>query len=351
MLKKKGLCVVLIIFSTITPMEPNAVIYAPWRENYINAQKQKRSMYQSCTFCNIINNKNNRENLILHRGKHSLIMLASQPYIDNGIHFLIVPYEHKKELCHLSPETYHEENTLTQKLCALFSSDANETYINSNQGLAAGASIPDHHHKHIMVNHAPNYYNLIEAVQKTKKHIDLPTIYERVLPYINNLENVTLPQKQLFSSHKNCYYCSILQKDAQENFIIHRGTYTTIMLSHYPTYFGEIDIIPNEHIEALEVMTAETYAEINKFTTEIYPLLLKIINAQDSNIGLISYGNKATRKEHIIQKIVPRKDTWRKTPITKSNHISGDIKKLYNKLLSEWHALLDKNYYKQAAKL
>jgi ATP adenylyltransferase len=338
---------VFIIFITIIisqffhlvcmDMHQQALIYAPWRENYINAQKPKNIIYQPCTFCNIISNKNNRENLILHRGKHSVVMLASQPYIDNGIHILIVPHEHKKELCDLSPETYDEENMFTQQLCALFSSDANETYVNSNLGSAAGASIPEHQHRHIIVNNAPNYYNLVEAVQKTKRYIDLPTLYGQLLPRMNSLETVTLPQKQLFTRHKNCYYCSILQKNAQENFIIHRGKHATIMLSHYPTYFGEIDIIPNEHIEALETMPAEAYEEINRLTIEIYPLVLKIINAQDSNIGLISYGNTATRKGHIIQKIVPRKDTWKKTPITRSNHISGDIKKLYKRLLLEWH--------------
>lgn len=327
-----------------------AIIYAPWRENYINAQQKRDFINKPCTFCKIISNKNNRENLILHRGKHSMIMLASQPYIDNGIHFLIIPYEHKKELSELSAEAYHEENIFTQQLCALFASDANETYINSNQGSAAGASIPEHHHKHIMINHAPRYYNLIEAMQKTKKHIDLQSLYREILPQINNIENV-VPQQTPTSAHQDCYYCSILQQNDQENLIIHRGEYATIMLSHYPTYFGEIDIIPNQHIEAVETMSPEAYEEINKLTTEIYPLMLKIVNAQDSNIGLISYGSKATYKEHIKQKLIPRKDTWKKTPITKSNHISADIKKFYNQLVSEWHAFLDNNYHQQTAKL
>jgi ATP adenylyltransferase len=331
--------------------QPQAIIYAPWREKYINAQKTKNFIRKPCTFCSIINNKNNRENLILHRGKHSLIMLASQPYIDNGIHFLIIPYEHKKEVSELSAETYYEENMFTQQLCVLFSSDANETYINSNQGVAAGASIPEHHHKHIMINHAPQYYNLIEAIQKTKKHIDLQSLYGQLLPQINNLENVTSTQKQPTSCHQNCYYCLILQQDSQENFIIHRGQHATIMLSHYPTYFGEIDIIPNEHIETVEAMSPEAYDEINKLTTEIYPLMLKIVNAQDSNIGLVSYGNKATHKEHIKQRLIPRKDSWKKTPVTKSNHISGDIKKFYKKISLEWHSFLDNNYHQQAAKL
>jgi ATP adenylyltransferase len=350
-MKKFFILYIIIMISCITNlicMEPmnsagrQAIIYAPWRENYINAQNQhhKSDLYKPCTFCTIINNKNNLENLILHRGKHSLIMLASQPYINNGIHFLIVPYEHKKELSDLSAETYNEENMFTQKLCALFSSHANQTYINSNQGSAAGASIPEHHHKHIMINYAPTFYNLITAIQETKKNIDLQSLYKQLQPHINQLETIMLPQKQLRNFHTDCYYCLVMQQHkCQENLIIHRGKHATIMLSHYPTYFGEIDIVPNKHIESLETMPSEIYEEINQATIEIYPLMLKIMNAQDSNIGLVSYGDKAMHKEHIRQKLIPRKDSWKKTPITKSNHINGDINKFYRKLLSEWYML------------
>ena len=332
--------------------KPNAIVYAPWRENYVNTQqKPKNFINQSCTLCNIINNKNNRENLILHRGNYSLIMLASQPYISNGIHFLVIPYEHKKELCNLSSSTYHEENIFTQKLCGLFSSNAHQAYINSNQGLAAGASIPEHHHRHIIINYAPNFYNFIEAIRETKKAIDLLSLYKELQPQINCFQELILPQHNQTICSQNCYYCSVIRQDTQQNLIIYRGKQTTVMFSHYPTYLGEIDIIPNQHIEAVEMIPAETYEEINQLTVNIYPLILKIIDAQDSNIGLISYGNKAKNKDHIVQKIIPRKDNWKKTPITQSNHVNGDIKKIYRKLLLEWHSLLNKNYEIQKAKL
>ncbi len=347
---------ILIIIPRVVCMEtkyslykpqPSAIIYGPWRENYINAQ-QKPTTYvnKPCTFCTIVSNPDNNKNLILHRGKHSLIMLASQPYIDNGMHFLIVPYEHTRELCDLSSETYHEENTFTQKLCALFASHANETYINSNQGIAAGASIPEHHHKHIMVNHAPRYYNLIDAIQETKKCINLPALFKELQPQMTTLDSITPAQALQNTTHKNCYHCSVIQENMLKNLIIHRGKHATAMISHHPTYFGEIDILPNEHIESLETMPAETYDEINELTTALYPLVLKILHAQDSNIGLISYGDKATHKEHIKQKIIPRKDSWRKTPITRSNHINADVKIFYGKLLSEWHRLLNNNAYR-----
>lgn len=348
--------------------QPHGIVYAPWREDYCNEtskiQQPEQILQRPCTFCRIIADKNSTKNLVLHRGTHSLIMLASQPYIDNGIHFLIIPYEHTREISNLSSETHQEENIFTQKLCYLFAQNCHETWINTNQGLAAGASIPEHHHKHIMINNAPRYHNLIEAMQKTKTVINLPELFNTLQAHMRKLDDVIIPEQGYITPrlviellvknnvHQNCYFCTILKEnDALKNLIIHRGKYATAMLSHFPTYFGEIDIIPHEHEESIQNLSVETYKEIHELTTTLYPLILKILGTQDSNIGLVSYGNKAPHKEHIRQKLIPRKDSWNTTPVTKSNHINAYILKFYKKLLSEWLSLLNKNYQKQPAKL
>lgn len=316
--------------------QPYGIIYSPWREKYCN-QVHNTSTFipKSCPFCNIINNKNNTENLVLYRGEYSLIMLASQPYITNGIHLLIVPYQHAKEINQLSSETYAEQNILTHKLCNLFTSRANEIYVNANQGYAAGASVPEHYHRHIIINQAPRYYNLIHAMRETTNPVNLSELFEQLQPNFNELKTDTLIQKKIHhKSHLDCYYCTMLaEQNDKQNLIIYRGKYATAMLSHYPIYPGEIDIIPHDHIESLEQMPLEVYEEINTFAMNLYPLILKIVDAEDSNIGLISYGDKATHTEHIIQKLIPRKDKWKKNPITKNNILNANISEIYNKLL------------------
>ena len=338
--------------------QPRTLMYAPWREKYDNTinNKQhtsKQHTEKSCIFCGIVNDKKDSKNYVLLRADYSLIMLANQPYIDNGIHFLLVPYKHIRELSNVSPETYSEENTLTQKLCALFSIDCNEIYINTNEGSSAGASIPTHHHKHIIVNKSPRYYNLIHAIKEKKNNIELSSLFNSIHPHIQALHNSIIPQQDHNNIYnKNCYHCSVIIKDTRENLIIHKGKHSTIMLSHYPTYFGEIDIIPNAHIESIATMPIETYTELNNLTIAIYPLLLKFLETQDSNIGLLSYGMNATHREHIKQKIIPRKIHWNTTPITGAHHINANIKKLYNKLLAEWQLMLSaNNYVPQTSKL
>ena len=335
---------------------PHSIFYAPWREYYANKinnpEDSKTIQDKSCILCTMVHNKNNDEHFILHRDKHSLIKLASQPYVSNGIHFLIIPYEHTRETSNLSSDTYKEINHSTQKLCALFSPHCHEIYLNTNQGVSSGASIPDHHHKHIIINNSPRYYNLIQAIQETKATVDLPTLFHTLQSDFAMFNGIIIPQPVTHTlCQKNCYYCSILQKNPEQNLIIHQGQYASIMLSHHPTYFGEVDIIPHQHIESIETIPSHTYQEINELTIAIYPLLLRLLNTEDANIGSISYGNKAHHVEHIKQKIIPRKITWNTTSTTRGFHLNGNIINFYKKLVSEWLSIILKQPIQKISKL
>jgi diadenosine tetraphosphate (Ap4A) HIT family hydrolase len=332
---------------TISHQQPQKpILYAPWRGTY--AQKMETTISQateiaqpktSCRLCDA--NKYNKEDLIVYRGKKNNIILASQPYIDKGAHLLIVPLDHTKELSDLSPETRNEKDRLTQQLCAYFSQDYYETCINANQGTSAGASVPDHYHQHVIINTSPPCYNLIQAIEQTKKGIDLSSLSKSLQRHLQSLANLPSPKIcYLCTWQPDCYLCSITKNiiEDRKHLIIHRGEHSSIMLSHTPTYFGEIDIVPHKHFSALETMDQKTYDEMNHFTSLIYPILLKILNAQDSNIGLNSYGSKSScSKHHIRQQIIPRKDKWIMSPIVGAAHpLSSNIMDLYRELCLEW---------------
>lgn len=336
-----------IIFTMEITMksQPHSIMYAPWRESYSNTINNpdlvETPAKKECIFCHITHNfkDTNEEHLVLYRAQHSFIMLSKYPYVSNGIHFLIVPYEHTRETSDLLSKTYDEANILTQKLCTLFSRDCHEIFVTTNQGTSAGASIPDHHHRHVIINKSPRYYNLIDAMQNTKPTIDLLSLFDALKPQLTKLDTVTVPTISLPPSSSNCYYCAIRKErnNDKKNLVIHRGKHVLIMLSHHPTYLGEVEIIPHEHIESLEIMSPDVYKEINHLTAEFYPILLSLLHTTDSNIGLISYGEQATNREHIRQKIIPRKNTWNTTSTTRAYHLNGDVINLYNKLLFLWH--------------
>jgi len=319
----------------------HGIIYSPWREDYDkivakapHAEQKKSDI--SCRLCNAL--VENKDDLIVYRGKNNSVMLASQPYISSGAHLLIVPHEHTRELKDLSRETYDEENILTQKICTFFARDYHTICLNTNQGIAAGASVPTHHHKHIIVQTTARTPNLIQAIEQTKTSINLQQLSSDLQRHMK-LTDIKAPLLTQIALHNfHCYFCSIMKDTAQDqrNLVIHRGKKASILLSHYPTYFGQLEIIPHDHYTALETMDKETYDEINELTIKIYPLLLNILGTEDSNIGLNSYGTKAEYKEHIRQRIIPRKQSWVTSPITQSNHISSDVLTLYKRLLLEW---------------
>jgi diadenosine tetraphosphate (Ap4A) HIT family hydrolase len=323
--------------------QARSITYAPWRERYntsvSSSSQNDNNTIDTCKLCDIVNN-NPKHKDVVYQGAHSAIILNIYPYVSNGAHVLIVPYKHIKHMHELSSETYHEINELTQKTCALFAPTAHEICINTNQGLQAGASIPDHHHRHIIVNNNPRCFNLIDAIEQSRS-VNLQELANHTQLKMEKLHNMIVPQPINSSATAyNCYCCTLITQysrhDDYKNLIIHRGKHAIIILAHQSAYFGEINIIPYFHNESLETMSLELYDEINELTLAIYPLLLNLINAQDNNIGLISYGALSTDKHHIRQRIIPRRKDYNASPITESYHLNGDIVMLYNALLSAW---------------
>lgn len=124
------------------------LLYAPWRENYFN---EKQSQNIGCIFCHKINLNQDKENLIVKRYKHFIVMLNNFPYASG--HLLIIPLSHKKALEDLSEEERIELMEIIVKcivtLKKILHNDGTNVGFNL-ESKAAGASIPDHLHCHIL---------------------------------------------------------------------------------------------------------------------------------------------------------------------------------------------------------
>lgn len=121
------------------------VIWAPWRMKYILSEKS-----EECPFCEKANQKKDKENYILLRGKRTFIILNTFPY-NNG-HLMVVPYRHLANLEELNQQELSELTSLVMKgvtsLKEAFNPDGFN--IGLNLGEAAGAGIKDHLHIHIV---------------------------------------------------------------------------------------------------------------------------------------------------------------------------------------------------------
>ena len=121
-------------------------LWTPWRMEYLMAPSSR----DGCLFCQRLAQPDGPENLIVHRGRTSFVILNRYPYT-NG-HMMVVPNAHEPSLEGLEPAVLTELMLLLQgSLHVLRSEYGAEAFnIGSNIGEAAGAGIADHVHLHVL---------------------------------------------------------------------------------------------------------------------------------------------------------------------------------------------------------
>jgi ATP adenylyltransferase len=121
-------------------------ILAPWRYPYVSAAGKE----PGCVFCNALDQKDDAESLIVHRGYQNFVILNRYPY-NNG-HIMIAPYEHKASPLGVAPIVLQEMMDLFQKCIRALTQVYQPHGFNTgmNLGRAAGAGVEEHYHMHIV---------------------------------------------------------------------------------------------------------------------------------------------------------------------------------------------------------
>ena len=119
-------------------------LFTPWRMEYIRSSKK-----DGCIFCEMLA-RDDRDALIVRRGRHAFLVLNRYPY-NNG-HYMSVPYRHVDSLENLSAEETAEMMALlAQGIVALRKAFNPEGFnIGANIGKVAGAGVKDHVHMHVV---------------------------------------------------------------------------------------------------------------------------------------------------------------------------------------------------------
>ncbi|SHK97101.1 HIT family protein [Desulforamulus aeronauticus] len=120
-------------------------LWAPWRSVYIGKPQV------GCIFCEKLTAKQDKENLVVHRGDKTFVIMNLYPY-NNG-HLLVAPKRHVGDITELTDEELLELNKMTQFMVqALRRAFGNPHGFNIgiNLGKVAGAGIPGHLHVHIV---------------------------------------------------------------------------------------------------------------------------------------------------------------------------------------------------------
>jgi ATP adenylyltransferase len=123
-------------------------LWAPWRMEYILEAKDQ--VREGCIFCVFPREQEDRDNLLLWRGRRAFVMLNKFPY--NPGHLLVVPYIHTADLDVLVPDELTDLMlSLRYAIGCLRRAMAPDGYnIGINLGRTAGAGIPGHIHYHVV---------------------------------------------------------------------------------------------------------------------------------------------------------------------------------------------------------
>lgn len=124
----------------------NERLWSPWRMEYILDNGKSAE----CIFCSKPEEETDRENLILHRGEKTFIIMNRYPY-NNG-HLLIVPFSHVSDTDGLTDEEMFEILQETKRSVRILKEVMKPEGFNIgiNMGKAAGAGIESHIHVHIV---------------------------------------------------------------------------------------------------------------------------------------------------------------------------------------------------------
>lgn len=128
-------------------------LWSPWRSQYIESFSQTaKGEPTGCFLCDGYHagSEHDRDNLIVHRGKHAFVIMNRYPY--NSGHLMVVPALHTGDFAALDSSIAAELmsllGTATRVLEQVYSPHGYN--IGANIGRVAGAGVPDHIHFHIL---------------------------------------------------------------------------------------------------------------------------------------------------------------------------------------------------------
>tara|TARA_Y100001970_G_C14223067_1_gene853858 strand:- start:285 stop:773 length:489 start_codon:yes stop_codon:yes gene_type:complete len=157
-------------------------LWAPWRMDYVTSPKSGINIFEEK-----MNSDQDRENLVLFRGKLSFILMNLYPY-NNG-HLLIAPYRKVNSMEKLNNKESSEIMKLSQESMRVLRESMNADGFNMglNVGKAAGAGIEEHLHFHIVPRWSGDN-NFMPSVGNTKVMVQgLKDTYDMLKPEFDRI--------------------------------------------------------------------------------------------------------------------------------------------------------------------
>ena len=151
-------------------------LFAPWRIEWVEREGDS----EGCAFCELPERDTDDESGIVARSDHAFCLLNNYPY--NPGHVMVIPYRHTAAYGSLDEEEVLDHARLVQRtiraLDAALDPDGHNTGM--NLGNAAGGSIADHLHTHVVPRWEGDT-NFMPVVGDTKVIVEaIDDTYERL---------------------------------------------------------------------------------------------------------------------------------------------------------------------------
>lgn len=154
-------------------------VFASWRIEWIE-REQKNPDVDECVFCELPERTNDRENRIVARGEHTFVLLNNYPY--NPGHLMVIPRSHTGDYSDLDDDVLLDHAWMKQRTFdALEEALEPEGFnVGLNLGDAAGGSIGDHLHTHVVPRWRGDT-NFMPVISDTKVIVEaLEDTYDRL---------------------------------------------------------------------------------------------------------------------------------------------------------------------------
>lgn len=164
-------------------------IFAPWRIDWIT-KSDADSEFEECVFCELPQLDEDAERRILARSDWSYALLNHAPY--NPGHSLVVPLTHVDTILDIDEAILFDVVLLLRRTVEAIDTALNPDGFNigANIGSAAGASIKDHLHLHVIPRWGGDT-TFLPTSSNTKVIVEaLDVTYERLRESFQSLDGV-----------------------------------------------------------------------------------------------------------------------------------------------------------------
>ena len=124
-------------------------LFAPWRIEWVEREERNADI-DGCPFCALPERPDAREALVVAESERAYVLLNNYPY--NPGHVMVIPRTHTGDFQALDDGTLLDHGRLKQRTIDAIEEGLGAEGINAglNLGSAAGGSIGDHLHTHLV---------------------------------------------------------------------------------------------------------------------------------------------------------------------------------------------------------